>query len=107
MPRTGMFCPRALPICVDGRENPRFVALDARLAIGRENACGGGAAARLKFPPSIEVRVGRTLAKPPPSGVARLNWFGETLIRFRPTGIEFTSVLRETAVNPPGACRLA
>jgi hypothetical protein len=52
---------------------PRFIGLATRLAIGRVNACGGGAAARLKFPPSIEVRVGRTLDKPPRSGVARLN----------------------------------
>jgi len=73
-----------LPICVDGLANPpftaarpvfpRFVGLDIRLlTIGRENARGGGAAARLKLPPSIEVRVGRTPPKPPPSGVARLN----------------------------------
>jgi hypothetical protein len=86
---------------------PRLVPFASWPPIGRENACGGEAAARLKFPPSIEVRVGRTLAKPPRSGVARLSSFGETLIRFRATDIEFTSVLRETAVNPPGAWRLA
>ena len=36
-----------------------------------------------------------------------LKAFGETRMLLRETDSEFTSVLRETAVNPPGACMLA
>jgi hypothetical protein len=104
----GFWTPRALPI--SGRPTPPFVrkpafprlmGLPSRLTTGRENACGGGATRDGMWPPSIVVRVGR--ASTARTGVMRLNWFGATRILLCATGSEFTRVLRDTAVNPPGA----
>lgn len=77
-----------------------------RLTTGRAKARSGGAAADLPaFGPSIVVRVG--LASTLRSGVTRLSWLGEILTAFRATDCELTSALRETAVKPFGARKLA
>jgi hypothetical protein len=62
---------------------------------------GGAAADRPAFAPSMVVLVGFTSNAC--TGVALLSWSGETLIALCATGREFTSVSRDTAVNPLGA----
>ncbi len=86
---------------------PRMAeGVEIRLTTGREKLRGGGAAAiRPAFGPSMLVRVGRTFSER--TGLILLIWFGETRIAFRATDCEFSSVLRETAVNPFGACMFA
>lgn len=110
-----------LPACGVGRSafRPTVAAGDAlwneprlpaggatRLTTGRANVRGGGATVDLPaFAPSIVVRVGFTSSER--VGVALLSSFGETLMLFRATDREFTSVSRDTAVNPFGARMLA
>src|SRR5262249_14820502 len=83
-----------------GWNEPRLPAGGvAWLTTGRAKVRGGGAAVPLpKFPPIMVVRVGR--ASTVRTAVARFNWFGGTLTAFLATCCEFTSVFRETAVNP-------
>ena len=74
------------------------------LTTGRANACLGGTAVGCPaFRPSIDVRVGCTSGER--TAVTRPSWFGATRTTLCCTGNELTSVLRETAVNPFGACR--
>jgi hypothetical protein len=118
--RFGMFsagrcAPRLLPICVVGL--PELCPADAgvlrlatggaiRLTTGRAKLRGGGMADDLAaFAPSIVVFVGLTSSAR--TGVTLLNWLGEIRTAFRATGCEFTNVVRETAVNPFGACMFA
>lgn len=117
--RLGILPPRAIsadgrpllrPEAVAGaaaRMFPRLPAGSAaRLTTGRENVRGGGmAVVRPAFLPSMVVLVGR--ASTVRTALARLSCCGETLTAFRATSRELTSVLRETAVNPFGACMLA
>lgn len=127
-PRFGMFIGRCIPALPIGRlplfidparepNPPRALTfalafpriaegVDIRLTVGREKLRGGGAAAvRPAFGPSMLVRVGRTPKDR--TGLILLIWFGETRIALRATDCEFSSVLRETAVNPFGECMLA
>ena len=76
------------------------------LITGREKLRVGAADAR-PAPPAIVVRVGLTWGARTGEVLTRLSWFGATRTEFRDTGSEFTSVLREAAVNPFGACMFA
>ncbi len=122
--RFGMFSagrctPRTLPACtlpITGRSaflpvpavgeagwnEPRLPAGGATwLTTGLANVlCGGAAAGRPALAPSIVVLVGFTSKAC--TGVTLLSWFGAILIALCATGREFTSVSRETAVNPFG-----
>jgi len=79
---------------------PRLPAGGAtRLTTGRAKVRGGGAAVDLPtFAPSMVVRVGFTSSER--VGAILLSSFGETLMLFRATEREFTSVSRDTAVKP-------
>lgn len=90
-----------------GCNEPRLPAGGAtRLTAGRAKARWGGTAAeRPAFGPSMVVRVGFTSSER--TGATRLSWFAEIRTLLRATGSEFTNALRETAVNPLGARRLA
>jgi hypothetical protein len=86
--------------------DPRLPAGEAeRLTTGRANArCGGTAA----LPPRDPVMVDREGAMPGEwTALIRLRALGETRRLLRETEREFTSVSRETAVNPPGLCMFA
>ena len=122
--RFGMFSagrctPRALPVWVlpitgrsvflpmpavgvAGWNDPRLPAGGATwLTTGLANVlCGGTAAALPALAPSTVVLVGFTSRAW--TGVIRLSWFGATRIALCATGREFTSVSRDTAVNPFG-----
>ena len=76
------------------------------LTTGRAKLRGGGIAVdRRAFSPSMVVLVGVTLSSR--TGVTLLSCSGDILMALRATGCEFSKVLRETAVNPLGACRFA
>jgi len=84
----------------------RFVAGGVMwLTTGRAKLRAG--AAPRDVPPAIVVRVGRTSGERTADSDVRLSWFWETRTEFRETDSEFTSVLREAAVNPFGARMLA
>jgi hypothetical protein len=92
-----------LPIVGDPLRNPPALF---RLTTGRAKLRGGGIAAVLPaLAPSMVVRVGRTSSDR--LGDTLLKSFGETLMLFRATGRELTSVSRDTAVNPLRARMLA
>lgn len=76
-----------------------------RLTTGRANARCGGTAALAPLEPSMLARDGATPGEC--TAPTRLNALGDTRKLLRETESEFTSVLRETAVNPPGACMFA
>lgn len=60
------------------------------------------------MPPRDPVMVARDGAMPGEwTALIRLKALGETRRLLRATEREFTSVSRETAVNPPGLCMLA
>jgi hypothetical protein len=85
----------------------RFTAGGAmRLITGREKVRAGAEVPR-PAPPSIVVRVGCTPGLLTDASDVRLSWFGETRTPLCATESEFTSVLREAAENPPGACKFA
>jgi hypothetical protein len=85
---------------------PRNEPALSRLTTGRAKLRGGGIAADLEaFAPSIVVRVGFTSSERVAD--TRFSSFGETLRLLRATEREFTSVSRDTAVNPLRARRLA
>lgn len=99
-----------LPALVVGEtvwNEPRLPAGGAtRLTTGRaKECCGGTAAERPVFEPSIAVLVGFTSNEW--TGLTRLSWLGEIRTAFRATFCEFTRVLRDTAVKPFGACMFA
>jgi len=96
-----------LPLPIVGDDDPPWKPPALfRLTTGRANVRGGGIAAVLPvFAPSIVVRVGRTSSER--VGDILLMSFGDTLRLFRATEREFTSVSRDTAVNPLRACMLA
>jgi hypothetical protein len=85
------------------KPRPPFVTV-ARLTVGREKLRDGGMAAG-RPAPSTAVRLGRTSTER--TAVILPSSFGETRMLLRATCCEFTSVLRETAVNPLGACIFA
>jgi hypothetical protein len=85
---------------------PRLPADEAdRLTTGRANARCGGTAALPPLEPSMLARVGATPGEW--TALILLKAFGETRRLLRETDSEFTSVLRETAVKPPGECMFA
>lgn len=104
--------PRALPLkpgleLIPARApllNPARFGAPMRLTTGRANARDGGAAP-LPFAPTMLARVGRTPSEC--TAVMRLIWLGESRRLLCATGREFSSVFRETAVNPPGRCMFA
>jgi hypothetical protein len=81
------------------RLNPPRAGAPIRLTTGREKERVAGAEALVPRDPK-EVRVGRTASEC--TAVIRLICFGETRMLFRATDREFTIVVRETAVKPPG-----
>jgi hypothetical protein len=78
---------------------PRF-AIAARLTTGREKARDGGTAALTPLEPMMLARVGMTPSEC--TAVMRLIWFGAMRKLLCATESEFTSVVRDTTVNPPG-----
>ena len=96
---------------IDGRPTPatplRFAVAGVMwLITGREKLRAGAADPR-PAPPAIVVRVGLTSGARTAEVLTRLSWFGATRTELRDTDSEFTSVLREAAVNPLGACMFA
>lgn len=84
------------------KPRPLFVTVP-RLNVGRETLLDGGAIAR--WPPTTAVLLGRTSTER--TAVMLPSSFGETRMLLRATCCELTSVLRETAVKPLGACIFA
>jgi len=92
---------RAFPPRVPALNEPRLPAGEAeRLTIGRAKARCGGTAALPPRDPSMLARDGATPGEW--TALTRLKALGETRKLLRATEREFTSVSRETAVNPPG-----
>jgi hypothetical protein len=86
--------------------DPRLRTGEAeRLTTGRANARCGGTAALPPRDPAMVVRDGATPGEW--SALTRLKALGETRRLLRETEREFTSVSRDTAVNPPGLCMFA
>src|SRR5579872_5761024 len=85
--------------------DPRLPAGAERLTTGRANALCGGTAALPPRDPSMLARDGATPGEC--TALIRLKVPGETRRLLRATEREFTSVSRETAVNPPGLCKFA
>jgi hypothetical protein len=101
-----MFPGRALPARAPELNEPRLPVGDiVRLTTGLAKArCGGTAA----LPPRDPVMVARDGATPGEwTALIRPKALGETRRLLRETEREFTSVSRETAVNPPGLCMFA
>jgi len=82
---------------------PEYVAF-ARLIVGRAKLRDGGVPAA-RCPPTIAVLLGR--ASTERTALILLRSFGDTRMLLRATCCELTSVLRETAVKPLGACIFA
>ena|SRR5713226_1623005 len=102
-----MFCPGIFRPGIAGdrlwKDPCPFVGAATRLTTGRAKVrCGGIAADLPAFAPSIVVRVGLTSTWC--IAVARFNSLGDILTALRATGCELTSAVRDTAVNPLGAC---
>src|SRR5258708_14663202 len=83
---------------------PRLPAGGAtRLTTGRaKECCGGTAAERPAFGPSMVVLVGFTSNEW--TGLTPLSWLGEIRTAFPATVLEFTRVFPATAVQPLVAC---
>jgi hypothetical protein len=79
-------------------------AVFARFIVGRAKLRDGGVTAA-RCPPTIAVLPGRTSTER--TAVILPSSLGETRMLLRATCCELTSVLRETAVNPLGACMFA
>lgn len=89
---------------VEELNDPRLGAA-IRPTTGRENARAGGTAALVPVEPAMLALVGATPRVC--MAVMRLICEGETRTLLRATESEFTRVLRETAVKPPGRFMLA